>query len=180
MTIVSGSPQSHWVFGYGSLIWRPGFEFVTSHRALLRGAHRSLCVYSHHYRGTPENPGLVFGLVPGGSCCGMAFKIAPEKWTAVQAYLQEREQITGVYREAVRPIELVTGERVAALTFLVDEKHDQYAGRLDMDAQLHHVRHATGDMGPNVDYVVNTAQHLREMNISDRHLEEMTRLLSMK
>lgn len=180
MTIVSGSPSSHWVFGYGSLIWRPGFDYVTSQRALLRGAHRSLCVYSHHYRGTPENPGLVFGLVPGGSCSGMAFKVEADNWNAVYAYLQEREQVTGVYREAMRPIELSTGERVAALAFLVDEKHAQYAGRLDMEAQLRHVRHASGDMGPNADYVVNTAQHLREMNIGDRHLEEMSRRLSVK
>ena len=169
--------SSHWVFGYGSLIWRPGFAYASRHKALLRGAHRSLCVYSHHYRGTPQNPGLVFGLVRGGSCRGMAFRVEPENWLDVRTYLLEREQISGVYHEAIRPIQLSTGERVEALTFLVDEAHDQYAGRLDMKQQFECVQHASGHMGPNVDYVVNTARHLKEMNIGDGHLEELSRRL---
>src|SRR3712207_3646607 len=84
----------HWVFGYGSLIWRPGFEFAEAQPALLRGAHRSLCIYSHHYRGTPEQPGLVFGLVHGGSCRGMAFRVEGELWSDVRAYLKARELIS--------------------------------------------------------------------------------------
>ncbi|HAY49272.1 MAG TPA: gamma-glutamylcyclotransferase, partial [Thalassospira sp.] len=85
--------EERWVFGYGSLLWRPGFEFTERSRALLRGYHRSFCIYSHHYRGTPENPGLVLGLNAGGECVGNAFRIAPENWNAVKAYLDERELV---------------------------------------------------------------------------------------
>src|SRR4051794_11420386 len=112
---------THWVFGYGSLIWRPGFEFVAAQRALLRGAHRSLCIYSHTYRGTPELPGLVFGLARGGACGGMAFEVAADKWDAVLAYLRERELVTGVYVETTRPVQLGDGRIANALAFLVDE-----------------------------------------------------------
>ena len=93
----------HWVFGYGSLIWQPGFSFVRRERALLRGAHRSLCIYSQHYRGTPEAPGLVFGLAQGGACGGMAFAVADTIWPETLQYLRDRELVTSVYREAVRP-----------------------------------------------------------------------------
>lgn len=160
----------HWVFGYGSLIWRPGFSFVASQQALLRGAHRSLCIYSHEHRGTPEAPGLVFGLRRGGACRGMAFGVPAAEWRAVQDYLREREQVTGVYREALRPVRLADGRAVAALTFMVDESHVQYAGRLAIEEQLRLVRRSHGHSGPNVDYVLNTVEHLRAMGISDPYL----------
>jgi cation transport protein ChaC len=167
---MNGNSNSHWVFGYGSLIWRPGFPFVGAQRALLRGAHRRLCIYSHHYRGTPEQPGLVFGLVRGGSCHGMAFEVAPSDWPEVLAYLKAREQISGVYREAYRPVRLHDGAGVTALTFIVNEAHAQYAGRLTIADELELVRHASGEMGRNTDYVVNTHRHLEEMGIADAHL----------
>ena len=168
---------SHWVFGYGSLIWNPGFRFARSQLALLRGAHRSLCIYSTHHRGTPEQPGLVFGLVHGGSCQGMAFEVSHEDWSAVNAYLREREQVTAVYREALRPVQLADGRSVAALTYLVDESHIQFAGRLAVEEQLRLVRHSAGSSGPNTEYVVNTADHLERLGIRDRGLLELTRLL---
>lgn len=159
-----------WVFGYGSLIWRPGFDYVASQPALLRGAHRSLCIYSHEHRGTPEAPGLVFGLRRGGACRGMAFEVAAASWPDVRAYLQEREQVTGVYREAIRAIRLGDGRMVPALAFMVDESHVQYAGRLAVEEQLALVRRGSGFSGPNIDYVLNTVRHLRTMGITDPYL----------
>jgi cation transport protein ChaC len=161
----------HWVFGYGSLIWRPGFEFVARERALLRGAHRSLCIYSHIYRGTPEAPGLVFGLARGGACGGMAFGIADAPWPEVLAYLRARELVSDVYREAVRPVRLASGEIVAAVAYLADEAHPQYAGGLTLAEQSRLVRRSVGESGPNIDYVRNTAEHLARLGIRDRSLE---------
>src|SRR5688572_16734737 len=127
--------STHWVFGYGSLIWRPGFEYIRALPALMHGAHRSLCIYSHRHRGTPDQPGLVFGLVRGGSCRGMAFEVEPARWDEVHAYLYEREMDRGVYREAVRPVRLADGTLVQALAFLVDERHVQFAGKLEIAEQ---------------------------------------------
>lgn len=161
---------THWVFGYGSLIWNPGFRYVSAQQGLLRGAHRSLSIISHHHRGTVERPGLVFGLTRGGSCRGMVFEVADADWMDVQAYLQEREQVTAVYRDSMRPVKLADQRRVAALTFLVDEAHEQFAGRLDLERQAAMVRAGIGLAGPNIDYVLNTAHHLQQLGIRDRQL----------
>lgn len=165
--------QSHWVFGYGSLIWNPGFAHISAQLGLLRGAHRSLSIISHHHRGTVERPGLVFGLARGGSCRGMVFEVRPEDWAGVRAYLEEREQVTSVYRDAMRPVVLEDGRRVSALAFLVDEKHEQYAGGLSIDQQVEMVLAGEGISGRNVDYVLNTIDHLRQLGIRDRMLDEL-------
>jgi cation transport protein ChaC len=170
----------HWVFGYGSLIWRPGFDFIHSERALLKGAHRSLSIYSHVYRGTPEAPGLVFGLARGGSCGGMAFGVDPALWPATLAYLRERELVSAVYREAIRPIHLQSGTVVPAVTYLVDQGHDQYAGRLTLDEQIRLVRRSIGQSGANTDYVLNTVEHLRALGIRDRALETLAVALKQR
>ncbi len=169
--------STHWVFGYGSLIWRPGFEFVRAVPALLRGAHRSLCIYSHRHRGTPEQPGLVFGLVRGGSCRGMAFEVDAARWDNVHTYLYEREMDRGVYREAIRPIRLDGGAAVKALAFLVDERHVQYAGKLEIAEQVRLVRSGVGEAGPNHEYVLQTAHHLEQLGIRDRYLTELVEAL---
>ncbi len=166
-----------WVFGYGSLIWRPGFAYLHAAEALLPGAHRALCIYSFRHRGTPDRPGLVFGLVRGGSCRGMAFAVPAEGWDEVHAYLAERELDRGVYRESMRPVRLASGETVPALAFLVDEAHPQYAGRLDVAEQARLVRDGIGESGPNPEYVLQTVAHLRRMGIRDRYLEELAELL---
>lgn len=162
-----------WVFGYGSLMWRTGFEFIERRQARLIGAHRSLCVYSHVHRGTPEKPGLVLGLDRGGSCRGVAFRVSADKARATLSYLQERELVTKVYKEAERPVELLEGDkaRVRALCFLVDRSHPQYAGKLSLEAQLHHVRHGHGRSGANPEYVIETVSHMRELGIRDCVLE---------
>lgn len=167
----------HWVFGYGSLIWRPGFDYVRAVPALLRGAHRSLCIYSHRHRGTPDRPGLVFGLTRGGSCRGMAFEVGPERWPDVHEYLREREMDRGVYREARRPIELRDGRTVTALAFVVDERHAQYAGRLEIAEQVRLVRSGVGESGPNHEYVLATARHLNQLGIRDKYLDELAEQL---
>ena len=121
-----------WVFGYGSLMWRPGFPFVEAATAHLAGMHRALCVYSWVHRGTRERPGLVLGLDRGGSCKGIAYRVSGTERERVIAYLRERELVTRVYLEAWRPIRLArAGVGVAtALTYVVDRDHEQYAGKL--------------------------------------------------
>lgn len=162
-----------WVFGYGSLMWRTGFDYLQRRQARVIGAHRALCVYSHIHRGTPEKPGLVLGLDRGGSCRGVAFRVAAEKAHETLAYLQERELVTKVYKEAVRPVDLLDGaeERVRALCFLVDRSHPQYAGGLSRVEQLHLVRQGHGRSGANTEYVIETVQHMKELGISDPELE---------
>lgn len=169
--------STHWVFGYGSLIWRPGFDHLGTAPALLRGAHRSLCIYSHRHRGTPDRPGLVFGLVRGGSCRGVAFEVADDRWHHVREYLREREMDRGVYREALRPVVLADGRLVTALAFLVDERHVQYAGRLEIAEQVRLVRSGIGESGHNHEYVLETARHLGQLGIRDRYLNELVEAL---
>ena len=169
---------THWVFGYGSLIWNPGFAHVSAQQGLLRGAHRSLSIVSHYHRGTVEHPGLVFGLSRGGSCRGMVFEVAGSEWAGVRAYLQEREQVTAVYRDVMRPVRLSDGRTVSALAFLVDERHEQFAGNLTLEQQLAMVRAGVGLSGRNVDYVLNTARHLGALGIHDRQLMALAELLA--
>jgi cation transport protein ChaC len=169
--------RTHWVFGYGSLIWNPGFAHVSAQQGLLKGAHRSLSIVSHYHRGTIEQPGLVFGLTRGGSCRGMVFEVADSDWDSVRAYLQEREQVTAVYRDVMRPVHLGDGRKVSALAFLVDEHHEQFAGNLSLEQQLAMVRAGVGLSGRNVDYVLNTARHLGELGIRDRQLMALADML---
>ena len=170
--------STFWVFGYGSLIWRPGFSFVSAQGAYLCGYHRSLCVYSHRYRGTPEKPGLVFGLVPGGCCEGRAFEISQEHWQKVLQYLREREG--DVYHEEYHNLKLADGRLVQALSFIADDSHEQYAGRLNMQVQLELVRDAKGETGTNRDYILNTLDHLSELGIVDKYLDSLGEKLSGK
>ncbi|ACL59315.1 gamma-glutamylcyclotransferase [Methylobacterium nodulans] len=156
-----------WVFGYGSLMWNPGFPAVERRKAQLRGYHRALCVLSHVHRGTPERPGLVLGLDRGGSCRGVAFRIAETESAATLAYLRAREQVTAVYVERRLGVTLEDGRRVTAVTYLVDRTHPQYAGRLPEAELLRLVRQGLGRSGANPDYVRNTHQHLLAMGVAD-------------
>jgi len=171
--------NKHWIFGYGSLMWRPGFEFVGCQLAELDGFHRSLCVYSHVHRGTENRPGLVFGLDHGGSCTGIAYSVSAENWQATFRYLQEREQVTSVYLDSFHEITLrETGAKVSALTFLVDRDHQQYAGRLSLAEQLKFVRQGIGQSGKCDDYVLSTARHLQELGIKDSEIQTLAKTLS--
>lgn len=171
--------HENWVFGYGSLMWNPGFRFIERQRAVIHGYHRSLCMLSHMYRGTPDRPGLVLGLDIGGACHGIAFRVADEDWPGASAYLCAREQVTNMYHEVAKPVRLVGAEerKVTALTYAVDRTHRQYAGRLSLEEQLHHVRQGHGQSGSCTDYVLNTVQHLREAGIRDLPLERLVQAL---
>jgi cation transport protein ChaC len=167
-----------WVFGYGSLMWRPGFAFESRRRARVYGFHRSLCVYSFVHRGTPERPGLVMGLDLGGSCEGIAYEVDAAAWQDVLSYLRSREQVTMVYREISCRIRL-DGDRgsVDATTYVVDRRHKQYAGKLGFDEQLALIVQGEGQSGACREYVLNTAAHLRTMNIRDGTLEKLAAAL---
>ncbi|MEM1040383.1 MAG: gamma-glutamylcyclotransferase [Pseudomonadota bacterium] len=167
-----------WVFGYGSLMWRPGFDYVEARPARMAGVHRQPCVYSYVHRGTPERPGIVLGLDRGGSCLGLAFRIEPHNWDKTLDYLRGRELVTNVYLEAQRPARLDDSRTVTCTTFLVDTGHEQYAGRLSHAALLKQVRGAVGLSGPNEAYLLETANKLKDLGVRDRRLEALARDLS--
>jgi cation transport protein ChaC len=160
-----------WVFGYGSLMWSPGFDYAERQGALVRGWRRSLCIYSHVYRGTPERPGLVLGLDRGGACRGVAFRVAAASRKATIDYLRVRELVTSVYVERNVLAHLADGRKIEALTYVADRRHRQYAGALERQELLSLVVQGVGRSGPNADYVLNTQAHLRESGILDPTLE---------
>ena len=167
-----------WVFGYGSLMWRPGFPYCERHAAHLYGYHRSLCVFSHVHRGTPDMPGLVLGLDRGGRCRGVAFRTGPAERAATLAYLREREQVTAVYLERHVRVRLDDGREVTAITYVADRGHPQYAGRLPVEDLLRLVRQGRGISGANPDYVQATHRHLIELGVSDKILAGIAERLS--
>ena len=164
-----------WVFGYGSLMWQPGFKFLERRTARLVGAHRSLCVYSFDHRGTPEKPGLVLGLDRGGTCRGIAFRVAAANSAKTIAYLREREQTTMVYLEVQRRVWLDEDPRqsVQALCFMVNRSHAQYAGRLSVAEQLHYVRQGHGRSGQCRDYVLATLKELETLGVKDTDMRRL-------
>jgi len=168
-----------WVFGYGSLMWQPGFQYIAQFPARLIGEHRSLCIYSHIHRGTPEKPGLVLGLDRGGACQGTAFQVAEANRDSTLAYLRNREQKTGVYREVMRSvwIEGDARQQVHALTYVVDRGHPQYAGALTLEQQLHYVANSHGVSGANRDYVISTVKALEARGCHDATLHNLVALL---
>lgn len=163
--------MSLYVFGYGSLMWRPGFPHTARALATVRGRHRRLCVYSWVHRGTRERPGLVLGLDRGGACRGIVFTVAAADADDVVAYLRAREQVTSVYLERTVPAVLADGCVLPALTYVVDRRHPQYAGDLSLEETLQVVRGAVGQSGNNEDYVLSTADHLRGEGIADPRLQ---------
>jgi cation transport protein ChaC len=168
-----------WVFGYGSLMWRPGFEFIEQVPARLIGEHRALCVHSFDHRGTPEKPGLVLGLDRGGACRGIAFRVAGHLRDHTIQYLREREQTTNVYREVMRSVWLLdeARQRISALTYVVDRGHVQYAGRLSLAEQLRHVLQGHGRSGNNRDYVLSTVKAIEAQGFRDDQLHQLALML---
>ena len=168
-----GDAVDRWIFGYGSLMWRPGFDFLDRQAAVLHGRRRAFCIYSVHHRGTYERPGLVLGLAPGGSVRGCAYRVGAAAWPETYAYLREREQPTETYVEASAAIRLSSGETVQTLVFLSDVKHPQWAGDLSLEAQARLIAGATGLSGRNVDYLRDLVLHLREVGVADRSMEQL-------
>jgi cation transport protein ChaC len=173
------SKDDLWVFGYGSLMWRPGFEFVEQVPARLIGEHRALCVYSFDHRGTPEKPGLVLGLDRGGACRGIAFRVAAKLRDDTVDYLRSREQTTNVYREVMRSVwlENEARQRVSALAYVVDRGHVQYAGRLSLADRLRYVRQGRGRSGNNRDYVLSTVKSIEAQGFRDPQLHQLALML---
>ena len=159
-----------WVFGYGSLMWRPGFEFVSRHKALVRGYRRRLCIASHVYRGTPERPGLVLGLDEGGECEGVLFRVEASRREATLAYLRERELVNYVYLETIVPALSPDGQTHDAVTYVADRVHGQYAPPMPKAKLLEIIRGGRGISGDNADYVLATHDHLAELGIEDEEL----------
>lgn len=162
-----------WVFGYGSLMWRPGFAHVETVRARLHGYRRSLCIYSHVHRGTPDHPGLVLGLDAGGSCLGMAFRVPGKMTEEVMLYLREREMSNHVYHEKLLSLRLADGRAVKAISYVADRRHCQYARNLTTEKAAAIIASARGESGANLDYVANTLEHLRNMRVHDHALEHI-------
>ena len=167
-----------WVFGYGSLIWSPGFEFVEQQRGKLYGFHRSLCIHSWHYRGTVEVPGLVLGLDHGGCCSGIARRVLAENRENVIAYLRERELVSNVYREVWVNIALQDGRKVKAVTYVAARDHEQYAAPMSLDETAKIVDRAKGRTGTNKDYVESTVRSLKSLGIRDMKLEAICKKIA--
>ncbi|MHA1523523.1 MAG: gamma-glutamylcyclotransferase [Alphaproteobacteria bacterium] len=159
-----------WVFGYGSLIWRPGFDFAERQPALLEGLHRSFCVISHVHRGTAEMPGLVVGLDAGGTCRGVALRVGEGDEEEALTYLRGREQVTFVYREERRPVQLANGTLVEALCYVVDQKHRQYGGALTLAEKARLVLQGHGRSGASLDYLESLLTSLGDMGLHDEGL----------
>jgi len=162
-----------WVFGYGSLMWDPGFEHLERRPALLRGYHRAFCVTSHRYRGTPERPGLVLGLDRGGSCRGVAYRVVGTQRETTLAYLHDREMIHYVYIPKELPVVLDDGRRLSAHTYVADTAHQRYAGKLPRERLVEMILQGHGQRGACVDYLENTVRHLDELGIADGPLHDL-------
>ena len=158
-----------WVFGYGSLIWDPGFEAAETHVARLDGYQRSFCMWSVHYRGTADAPGLVLALdlSPGANCQGLALRAKPGTEAATLAALRARELISYAYREARLPVTLPDGRKVNAVTYVINPGHDQYAKGLSLNEQAQIIARASGVRGPNREYLLSTYHHLTKLGLDD-------------
>jgi cation transport protein ChaC len=168
-----------WVFGYGSLMWRPDFPFAERARATIAGYHRAFCVASTVHRGSRDRPGLVLGLDRGRACDGVAYRVRAEDVTAVVAYLRQRELIYGVYREAQVAAILADGASVRetpVLAYTVERCHPSYTGPLPLPEQAQIIRAARGQSGANLDYLINTVRHLQALGIRERELERLMAL----
>lgn len=188
--IASAAPQSQkrlrlrpgedlWVFGYGSLIWHPGFPHLEVRRGRLFGYHRRFCVFSHVYRGTPACPGLVLGLDRGGSCEGLVFRVPAAEGREVLDYLYERELVTGVYIPRWLNVSTSKGP-IRAAGFVVDRAHPQYAGRLSVAEIVDYILQGQGASGPCAEYLINTVRHLDALALADGSLKRLVRALERR
>lgn len=166
-----------WVFGYGSLLWNPGFDVAEEVMATLPGYARSFCMRSIHHRGSETEPGLVLALdeMRDAQCHGVALRAAPGTEDATLAYLRERELISSAYLEKMLSVTLSGGEEVTAVTYVIDADHVQYCGGLALEEQAQIIAHAHGGRGPNSEYLFNTADHLHALGVADGDLDWLSR-----
>jgi cation transport protein ChaC len=180
MTMTGISNDFTWFFGYGSLMWNPGFVWDAFEKAELVGWHRRFCIVSRYYRGTVDRPGLVLGLAPGGQCTGRAIGVRPEREAEILDYLDAREQVGGIYvYDRLRlPLRLITQDAsIEAWCYVSRPDHEDYAGDLDLSAIGTTIRYAAGIAGTNADYARHTVAHLRELGIVEADLEHLLRML---
>ena len=171
-----GGDEDLWIFGYGSLIWRPDFAFEERRPARVHGWHRALKMWSRINRGTPERPGLVFGLLTGGCCRGVVFRIAREHGGATLAQLWKREMATAVYDPRWLLAETPQG-RVRALAFTLSRKSPSHTGELTEEEYRAIFAFASGIYGTTLDYAHRTHEELMRHDIRDRNLEKLLRLI---
>lgn len=168
--------ENIWVFGYGSLIWNPGFEYINAIPGHLCGYHRRFCLYSKSYRGTEEEPGLVLGLDRGGSCSGVLFEVEASAVKEAMAYLWEREQHPpGVYHpEKVSVLKHGSlDEKIDACTFVINSEHADYCKSKCKDSAAECIYKAKGNRGSNIEYLERTVHKLQELDIADVQLEDL-------
>ena len=159
-----------WIFGYGSLMWAPGFRAAEQRTGLVRGYHRAMCILSSRYRGTPEKPGLVMGLCRGGSCWGIAFRVPAARVRRVLGALWRREMLNKVYLPTMVPVTVGPNRRVRALAFVADATHRQFVRELDLHGRARLVAQGIGERGRCVDYIRNTLEHMLALGVNDPHL----------
>ncbi len=173
---LQGHKRGVWVFGYGSLMWRPNFHYDFKVQGRCVGVQRSFCVYSVYHRGSYKQPGLVLGLRGGGVCDGVLYHVPANRVRDALSNLRKREQVTLVYREAFRRVEFADGSKrqASALCYLADEGHAQYARQLSVGKKAAIIKRARGQSGTNIDYLTKTLSHLDKLGIAD---EELRRIL---
>ena len=167
-----------WVFAYGSLMWNPGFDYIDSTPAILHGYHRRLCLWSINYRGTVDQPGLVLGLAKGGSCQGYAYRIADHHTESAITYLCDRELISGAYDARLCSVSLEDGRKVQSLTFVCRTDHPHFVTHLEFEDTVNVVKTARGNRGCNRDYVINTVEHMNQINIRNTNLHKVAARLT--
>jgi cation transport protein ChaC len=173
MMTTHSESNDYWVFGYGSLMWRPGFPFAEMVPAHLDGFRRDMCIQSIHYRGTPDVPGLVSGLMPGGTCKGRAYLIEKKDVVDVIAYLDKRELVTDVYLPQHHDVALEDGRTVSARVYLADVKHGQFAGHWPLEDKITCLLQGTGTEGHSLEYLANIIGQLGELKIEDEGLSAL-------
>ena len=169
-------PGDLWIFGYGSLMWAPGFRAAERKTGLVRGYHRAMCILSSRYRGTPEKPGLVMGLCRGGSCWGIAFRVPAARVRRVLGALWKREMLNKVYLPTMVRVTVGPKRRgrqvrqLRALAFVADTSHRQFVRELDLHGRARLVAQGIGERGRCVDYIRNTLEHMLALGVDDPHL----------
>ncbi len=167
--------KERWVFGYASLIWRPEFDAAEHRSALVHGWHRALRMRSRVNRGTPQQPGLVFALLPGGACRGVVYRLRPESAEEELDRLWAREQPTGVYDPRLLPCRTAHGT-VPGLAFTLSRRSEACLPRLSDHELVHILRHAHGRYGTTMDYLARTAAALHDRGLRDREIERLMAL----
>ena len=177
MLDAEGATGDVWVFAYGSLIWNPAFHFVERRTGLIHGWHRRFCLWTALGRGTPDRPGLVLGLDRGGTCRGVAFRIAADAVHEELDLIWRREMVTASYTP--RWVTAATEEGpVRAITFTINRSQPRYAGRLSEDETARVLAGACGQLGSCAEYFRSTFEHLAELGIRDHGLEALARRIA--